>query len=99
MATPDPKIKSKNKLYLIFLNSFVFIVTLVAIWFIIKNYLHINDNSYVNDAQVKAYISPINSRVPGYIKEIRFQEHQEVKKGDTLYKIAQQNKVSVSNIK
>ncbi len=84
MAKTDKKIKKKNKLYLTLLNAFVFIVTLLVIWFIIKNYLHINDDTYVNDAQVKAYISPINSRVPGYIEEIRFQEHQKVKKGDTL---------------
>lgn len=84
MATPDKKIKSKNKVYLTLLNSFVFIVTLLAIWFIFKNYFHFNDDTYVNDAQVKAYINPINSRVPGYVKEIRFQEHQQVKKGDTL---------------
>lgn len=84
MAKTDKKIKKKNKLYLTLLNAFVFIVTLLVIWFIIKNYLHINDDTYVNDAQVKAYISPINSRVPGYIEEIRFQEHQDVKKGDTL---------------
>lgn len=78
------KIKKKNKLYLTLLNSLVFIVTLLVIWFIVKNYLHINDETYVNDAQVKAYINPVNSRVPGYIDEIRFNEHQKVKKGDTL---------------
>lgn len=37
-----------------------------------------------DDAQVEQYISPINAKVPGYIKEIRFQEHQYVHKGDTL---------------
>ncbi|TYB80362.1 HlyD family secretion protein [Bizionia saleffrena] len=84
MATSDKKIKKKNKLYLTLLNAFVFIITLLVIWYVIKNYLHINDETYVNDAQVKAYISPINSRVPGYINEIHFKEHQEVKKGDTL---------------
>lgn len=84
MATTAKKIKSKNKLYLTILNSFVFIITFLAIWFIFKNYFHFNDDTYVNDAQVKAYINPINSRVPGYIKKIRFQEHQQVKKGDTL---------------
>ncbi len=84
MATTDKKIKKKNKLYLTLLNAFVFIITLLVIWFIVKNYLHINDKTYVNDAQVKAYINPINSRVPGYIDEIRFTEHQDVKKGDTL---------------
>ncbi len=80
----DTKIKSKSKLYVTLLNAFVFIITLLAIWFIVKNYLHINDNTYVNDAQVKAYINPVNSRVPGYIEAIRFEEHQQVKKGDTL---------------
>lgn len=77
-------IKKKNKLYLTLLNGFVFIVTLLAIWYVIKNYLHINDNTYVSDAQVKGYISPVNSRVPGYIGVIYFDEHQAVKKGDTL---------------
>ncbi|SKB71585.1 membrane fusion protein, multidrug efflux system [Salegentibacter holothuriorum] len=84
MAKTDKNTKKKNKLYLTLLNGFVFIVTLLAIWFIFKNYLHINDDTYVNDAQVKAYINPINSRVPGYIEEIHFKEHQKVKKGDTL---------------
>lgn len=84
MAATETKIKKKNKLYLTLLNAFVFIVTLLVIWYIIKNYLHINDATYVSDAQVKAYISPINSRVPGYINNIYFTEHQQVKKGDTL---------------
>ena len=82
--TPVPKTKKMNKLYLTLLNAFVFIITLLVIWFVVKNYLHINDNTYVSDAQVKAYISPVNSRVPGYINEIYFEEHQQVKKGDTL---------------
>ncbi|WP_184547932.1 HlyD family secretion protein [Mucilaginibacter sp. FT3.2] len=37
-----------------------------------------------NDAQVEEYINPITSRVSGYIKEIRYDENQDVKKGDTL---------------
>ena len=37
-----------------------------------------------NDAQIEQYISPINLRASGYIKNIYFTEHQEVKKGDTL---------------
>lgn len=84
MATSKKKTKKKNKLYLTLLNSAVFIVTLLVIWFIVKNYLHINDETYVNDAQVKAYINPVNSRVPGYIDEIHFTEHENVQKGDTL---------------
>ncbi|HWV74298.1 MAG TPA: HlyD family secretion protein [Pseudosphingobacterium sp.] len=37
-----------------------------------------------NDAQVDEYINPITSRVSGYIQEVRFEENQAVKKGDTL---------------
>lgn len=37
-----------------------------------------------DDAQVEQYISPINIKVAGYIREIRFTEHQHVRKGDTL---------------
>ena len=83
-AAATPKMKKNNKLYLILLNSFVFVITLFAIWYVIKNYLHINDDTYVSDAQVKAYINPVNSRVPGYVIDIFFTEHQSVKKGDTL---------------
>ena len=36
------------------------------------------------DAQVEQYLSPINVKVPGYIDEIYFTEHQYVHKGDTL---------------
>lgn len=37
-----------------------------------------------DDAQVEQYISPMNVKVAGYIKEIRFTEHQFVHKGDTI---------------
>lgn len=44
----------------------------------------VNDSESTDDAQVEQYISPINVKVPGYIKEIRFTEHQYVHKEDTL---------------
>lgn len=37
-----------------------------------------------NDAVVDQYISPVNVRVSGYIREVRFTEHQPVAAGDTL---------------
>ncbi|TRZ43152.1 HlyD family secretion protein [Robertkochia solimangrovi] len=37
-----------------------------------------------NDAQVKEYINPILTRSAGYVQEIRYSDHQEVSKGDTL---------------
>jgi membrane fusion protein (multidrug efflux system) len=37
-----------------------------------------------NDAQVQEYINPVVSRVNGYIVQIKYEENQYVKKGDTL---------------
>lgn len=36
------------------------------------------------DAQIEEYINPVTSRVGGYIREIRYEENQPVKRGDTL---------------
>lgn len=40
-----------------------------------------------NDAQIEQYVNSINTKVSGYIKEVYFQEHQKVRKSDTLYVI------------
>ena len=39
---------------------------------------------YTNNAQVKQHISPLNVRVQGFVKEVRFDEFQSIQKGDTL---------------
>ncbi|EJW97684.1 multidrug resistance protein [gut metagenome] len=56
-------------------------------WGIIKSIFLFLDYKWCetsNDAQIEQYISPINLRASGYIKQINFTEHQEVHKGDTL---------------
>ena len=40
-----------------------------------------------NDAQIDAYLSPINAKVGGYIRKIYYKDNQLVKKGDTLVAI------------
>ena len=45
---------------------------------------YIGDVEYTDNAQVKQHITPINARVPGFIKKIYFDEYQPVHKGDTL---------------
>lgn len=37
-----------------------------------------------NDAMIEQYVTPLSVRASGYVKDIRFAEHQHVKKGDTL---------------
>lgn len=66
------------------------IISIIAGLFILAGIITIVmmyvDGSFekTDDAQIEQYISPINVKVPGYIKEIRFTEHQYVHKGDTL---------------
>lgn len=47
-------------------------------------FLDYNNTETSNDAQIEQYISPVNLRASGYIKQVCFTEHQNVKKGDTL---------------
>lgn len=59
----------------------------LAIWglyAIISLFVDYKSNETTDDAQVELYLSPVNIRVPGYIKKIYFTEHQHVRKGDTL---------------
>ena len=65
------------------------IATITAALFLLAGIIMIvmmyvdNGSESTDDAQIEQYISPINVKVPGYIKEIRFTEHQYVHKGDT----------------
>lgn len=59
------------------------VIAAAAVWVAIK-FIHLGDVEFTDNAQVKQQIVPVNSRVQGYIKEIRFKEYQAVKKGDTL---------------
>ncbi|WP_320168201.1 HlyD family secretion protein [Mangrovibacterium marinum] len=47
-------------------------------------FLQFRKYEYTNDAQVKSYINPILSRASGYVDQIRYTDHQQVHKGDTL---------------
>src|SRR5882757_352300 len=78
------KEKPKRKVKIILLNSIFIICILIAIIWGISTYFNLDHSLYTNDAQVEEYINPVNVRIPGYIKEVRFEEHQHVKKGDTL---------------
>ncbi len=49
-----------------------------------SKFIHTGDVEFTDNAQVCRQIVPVNCRVQGYIKEIRFKEFQQVKKGDTL---------------
>lgn len=65
-----------------------YVVTLAVIiaagcW-VASKFVHLGRVEFTDNAQIQRQIVPVNSRVQGYIKEIRFCEYEPVKKGDTL---------------
>ena len=65
-------------------GNVVTVALVVAAVAVVWNLASSSDYEATDDAQVEQYMAPINVRSAGYIKEIRFKEHQLVKKGDTL---------------
>lgn len=55
-----------------------------ALYFFILYLVNADRYETTNDAQVDSYINPVSARAGGFIKTVLFNEHQQVKMGDTL---------------
>lgn len=60
------------------------VVILAAAAWVASKFIHLGNVEFTDNAQVQRQIVPVNSRVQGYIKDIRFKEYESVKRGDTL---------------
>ena len=65
-------------------NIIVFSLLAIGIIIVCYRFLHLGNVEYTDNAVVCQHITPVNTRVAGFIKEIRFEENQAVKAGDTL---------------
>ncbi len=74
------KHKTKKLIY----NVIVVLTLLVGLVWVCGKFIHLGNVEFTDNAQVKQLIVPANTRVQGFIKEVRFEEYQPVKKGDTL---------------
>lgn len=83
-ATPKKSKKKSNRVKTTVINMLVFALAAGGFYWLVTNYFHLNEDNFTNSAQVEEFINPVNTRVAGYIKEIKYSEHQAVKKGDTL---------------
>lgn len=75
--------KQKKLLRTIY-NICVLVILLIGVWLVVDHFVHFGDGEYTDNATVQQHITPVNARVGGFIKEIRFNEYQQVHKGDTL---------------
>lgn len=66
------------------LNIVCILLVVSGIWWTVDHFWKYINYEVTSDALVDQYISPVNVRVSGYIRQVRFQEHQHVKAGDTL---------------
>lgn len=78
----DSFIYSRNKRILI--NSLTILLLVGVLIWGLSVYFHLWDRDYTEDAQVEEYINPINTRISGFLESIKFSEHQNIKKGDTI---------------
>ena len=86
MSIHQKKYRQLKRLRLrnIILNTVCILLAVAGISWTVTYFWRYVNYEITNDAVVDQYISPLNIRVAGYIKEIRFTEHQYVHAGDTL---------------
>ncbi len=72
--------KKRNPIFMIVLAALV----IGGGWFGYSKYKHGQHHEDTDDAQISADIVPVIPRVAGYVMEVRVNDNQKVKKGDTL---------------
>lgn len=77
-------------------KNFGFIIVLVllvggGLWFGLTKYFHGQKHEETDDAQIEANISPVISKISGYVAEVKVEDNQFVKKGDTLIVLDQRD--------
>lgn len=65
-------------------NIILMAVILAGICWVSSRFIHLGNVRYTDNAQIRQHITPVNTRVPGFVKKIYFDEYQPVRKGDTL---------------
>ena len=78
------KTSLRHKRFHKFFTILAITISATAFFMVIGFLIAYNNNEETNDAQIEQYVTPIATRISGYINEVRFIENQFVKKGDTL---------------
>jgi membrane fusion protein (multidrug efflux system) len=82
MENTNPQSKSKKVIPII-----LGVIIVIGTFFGIKEYIYFSKHIDTDDAQIDADISPIVSRIGGYVDSIYFEENQHVNAGQLLVKL------------
>lgn len=74
----------KKKIHTYLYNSLIVVCLLGGAAYVVSQFMHFGNGEFTDNARVCQNIVPQNCRVQGFIREVRFTEFQQVKKGDTL---------------
>ena len=74
----------KNKIHTYLYNVLIVACLLGGAAYAVSQFMHFGSGEFTDNAHVCQNIVPQNCRVQGFIREVRFTEFQQVKKGDTL---------------
>ena len=75
---------NKRKQILRAYNIMVIVALVLLVVYALSRFVHLGTIEYTDNAMVHRHLTPVNTRVQGFIKEIRFAEFQYVHQGDTL---------------
>lgn len=74
----------KNKIHTYLYNVLIVACLMGGAAYAVSQFMHFGSGEFTDNAHVCQNIVPQNCRVQGFIREVRFTEFQQVKKGDTL---------------
>ena len=74
----------KKKIHTYLYNVLIVACLLGGAAYAVSQFMHFGSGEFTDNARVCQNIVPQNCRVQGFIREVRFTEFQQVKKGDTL---------------
>lgn len=74
----------KHRTKKIIYNCIAVALLIGAVVWVCMKFFHFGDVEFTENAQVEQHIVPVDARIQGFVKEVRFGEYEHVEKGDTL---------------
>ena len=65
-------------------NIVIIALVLTGLFIVVDRFVHFGRIEFTDNARIEQHITPVNTRIAGFIREVRFEEYQHVRRGDTL---------------